>query len=122
VTSYFQRVQRLHDNAEDPVLLWAHVVDGWEVRKVDEFADGRLEWAEDERESGCVRGDRCGPAVRGRGRGPLRLRARLAASSRRCLRLAGQQHIYLGIGLGGMALRLVQVNFKARDDSVLGRF
>jgi hypothetical protein len=30
--------------------------------------------------------------------------------------------IHLGIGLGGMALRLVQVNFKARDDSALGRF
>src|SRR5215469_11138833 len=29
---------------------------------------------------------------------------------------------WLGIGLGGMALRLVQVNFKARDDSALGRF
>jgi len=29
---------------------------------------------------------------------------------------------YLGIGSGGMALRLVQVNFKARDDSALGRF
>ena len=24
--------------------------------------------------------------------------------------------------IGGMALRLVQVNFKARDDSALGRF
>ncbi|MPZ85325.1 MAG: hypothetical protein GEV28_35040 [Actinophytocola sp.] len=120
MTSYFQRVQWLHDNAEDPVLLWAHVVDGWEVRKVDEFADGRLEWADDEQESGCVRGDRCGSAVRGRG--PLRLRARLAATSRWCLRLAGQQRIHLGIGLGGMALRLVQVNFKARDDSALGRF
>jgi glyoxalase superfamily protein len=30
--------------------------------------------------------------------------------------------IHLGIGLGGMALRLVQVNIKARDDSTLGRF
>ena len=30
--------------------------------------------------------------------------------------------IHLGIGLGGVALRLVQVNFKARDDSALGRF
>lgn len=54
MTSYFQRVQWLHDNAEDPVLLWAHVVDGWEVRKVDEFADGRLEWADDKHESGCT--------------------------------------------------------------------
>lgn len=48
---YFQRVQWLHDNPEDPVVLWAHVVDGWEVRKVDEFADGRLAWADGEHES-----------------------------------------------------------------------
>ncbi|MFS0699978.1 hypothetical protein AB6N24_08395 [Cellulomonas sp. 179-A 4D5 NHS] len=46
--SYFQRVRWHHDNAEDPVVLWAHVVDGWEVRKVDEFADGRLAWADEE--------------------------------------------------------------------------
>jgi hypothetical protein len=30
--------------------------------------------------------------------------------------------IRAGVGFGGMALRLVQVNFKARDDSALGRF
>lgn len=50
-SGYFQRVRWLHDNAEDPVVLWAHVVDGWEVRKVDEFADGRLAWADGEHES-----------------------------------------------------------------------
>lgn len=48
--SYFQRVHWLHDNSEDPVILWAHVVDGWEVRKVDEFADGRVAWADDTHE------------------------------------------------------------------------
>ncbi|MEV0950722.1 hypothetical protein [Promicromonospora sp. NPDC050249] len=49
--SYFQRVQWLHDDPEDPVVLWAHVVDGWEVRKVDEFPDGSLAWADGEHES-----------------------------------------------------------------------
>ncbi|WP_275002434.1 DUF6881 domain-containing protein [Promicromonospora iranensis] len=51
-SNYFQRVQWHHESGDDPVVLWAHVVDGWEVRKVDEFADGRLEWAGEEQESG----------------------------------------------------------------------
>ncbi|WP_143317163.1 hypothetical protein [Cellulosimicrobium sp. KWT-B] len=55
MSSYFQRVQWRHDNAEDPVVLWAHVVDGWEVRKIDELADGRLAWADGEHESGSTR-------------------------------------------------------------------
>lgn len=33
----------------------SHVVDGWEVRKVDEFADGRLVRADREHESGSTR-------------------------------------------------------------------
>lgn len=53
-SSYFQRVQWLHDDPKDPVVLWAHVVDRWEKRKVDEFADGSLAWADGERESDCT--------------------------------------------------------------------
>lgn len=50
--SYFQRVQWVHDTPDDyPVVLWAHVVDGWEARKVDEFHDGRLAWADDTHET-----------------------------------------------------------------------
>lgn len=49
--SYYQRVRWQTDEPEDPVVLWAHVVDGWEVRKVDEFADGRLAWADEEHET-----------------------------------------------------------------------
>jgi hypothetical protein len=54
-SNYFQRVRWIHANAEDPVALWAHVVDGWELRKVDEFADGGLAWADGEqgRAPGC---------------------------------------------------------------------
>ena len=52
--SYFQRVQWIHDAQEDPVVLWAQVVDGWEVRKVDEFRDGHLAWADDTREDGAT--------------------------------------------------------------------
>ncbi|GHH70357.1 DUF6881 domain-containing protein [Promicromonospora soli] len=51
VTVYFQRVQWLHEHADEPVVLWAHVVDGWEVRKVDEFRDGHLSWADADHES-----------------------------------------------------------------------
>lgn len=40
--SCFQRVPWQSDDPGDPVVLWSHVLDGWERRKVDEFADGRL--------------------------------------------------------------------------------
>jgi hypothetical protein len=49
--TYYQRVQWRHDMNEDPVVLWSHVVDGREVRRVDEFVDGRLAWADAEHES-----------------------------------------------------------------------
>ncbi|SDS71852.1 hypothetical protein [Jiangella sp. DSM 45060] len=52
---YFQRVRWTHANPEDPVVLWAHVVDGWEARKVDEFADGRLVRADAEHETAGTR-------------------------------------------------------------------
>lgn len=52
---YFQRVRWLHDNREDPVVLWSEIVDGWETRKVDEFADGRLVWADEAHEFGETR-------------------------------------------------------------------
>lgn len=55
MTTYVQRVQWRHDGNDDPVVLWAHVVDGWEVRKVDEFADGHLVRADAEHESGATR-------------------------------------------------------------------
>lgn len=32
-TSYFQRVLWRHDAPDQPVVLWAEVSDGWEVRK-----------------------------------------------------------------------------------------
>jgi hypothetical protein len=50
-SEYFQRVRWIHGSADDPVVLWAHVVRGWEVRKVDEFADGSLTWADEDHES-----------------------------------------------------------------------
>ncbi|MCC2312812.1 DUF6881 domain-containing protein [Cellulomonas xiejunii] len=50
-TRYYQRVRWLHREPDDPVLLWAEIVDGWEVRKVDEFVDGHLVWADGENEA-----------------------------------------------------------------------
>ena len=49
---YYQQVRWIHDAVDDPVVLWAHVVGCREVRKVDEFADGRLVWADERTESG----------------------------------------------------------------------
>lgn len=50
-SEYFQRVRWIHGSDTDPVVLWAHVVGGWEARKVDEFADGSLTWADEDHES-----------------------------------------------------------------------
>lgn len=36
-------------------MLWSQITDQWEVRKVDEFADGRLVWADNEHEAGSTR-------------------------------------------------------------------
>jgi hypothetical protein len=55
IERFFQRVRWIHDDADDPVALWADVMDGYEVRKVDEFADGRLVWADVRTESGSTR-------------------------------------------------------------------
>ena len=52
---YPQRGRWRHDVGDDPVVLWAHVIDGSEVRKVDECADGRLIWADCSHESGSTR-------------------------------------------------------------------
>jgi uncharacterized protein DUF6881 len=43
----YQRVVWLHASPEDPVVLYAEIDDdGWERRKVDEFSDDRLAWAD----------------------------------------------------------------------------
>jgi len=34
-----------HDRPDDPVVLHSEVVDDQEVRKVEEYADGRVGWA-----------------------------------------------------------------------------
>jgi hypothetical protein len=43
----YQRVRWLHDFVDRPVQLYGEIDDdGWAVRKVDEFRDGRLAWTE----------------------------------------------------------------------------
>lgn len=45
----FQKVVWHHDHTDDPIVLWSEVgVDGFESRKVDEFRDGSLKWANSE--------------------------------------------------------------------------
>jgi hypothetical protein len=47
----YQRVVWHHDDPTEPVVLFAEIDDeGWERRKVDEFRDGRLAWADESRE------------------------------------------------------------------------
>ena len=48
-----QRVRWIHERADEPVVLYAEVDDdGWEVRKVDQYIDGRLVRAGPGEESG----------------------------------------------------------------------
>lgn len=54
-TRYYQCVRWLRHDPDEPARLWAEVVDGWEMRKVDELADGRLTWADDEHDAGGTR-------------------------------------------------------------------
>jgi hypothetical protein len=61
----YQRVRWVHEFADEPVLLFAEIDDeGWEVRKVDQYADGTLHRAgggeETER---TVLGERPGPTL-----------------------------------------------------------
>ncbi len=49
--TYFVRVNWV---SGDPVVLWSHVVDGWEVRKVEESTGGHLDWADADHETGST--------------------------------------------------------------------
>lgn len=43
----YQRVEWHHENPEEPVVLYSEIdADGWETRKVDEYADGRRDFAD----------------------------------------------------------------------------
>ncbi|MFD4960401.1 DUF6881 domain-containing protein [Microbacterium sp. NPDC058389] len=53
-STHYLRVGWTSGDPDEPVLLWSHVVDGWEVRKVDEYADGRLAWADADHATGST--------------------------------------------------------------------
>lgn len=43
----YQRAEWHHDNPDEPVVLYNEIdPDGWETRKVDEYSDGRLHFAD----------------------------------------------------------------------------
>jgi hypothetical protein len=45
-----------HTNADDPVVIYAEIdPEQWERRKVEEFSDGRLGYADEDREYGGSR-------------------------------------------------------------------
>ncbi len=52
----YQAVRWLHDFDDEPVVLYSEIDDdGWEHRKVDEFRDGRLVFADEEVETETTR-------------------------------------------------------------------
>ena len=53
---HYISVDWLHNHAEDPVRLHSEIDDeGWESRKVEEFADGKMEFADSDAQSGTTR-------------------------------------------------------------------
>jgi hypothetical protein len=51
----YQRVQWIHDMPDEPVVLYSEVDEnGREVRKVEEFRDGRLDLADDLTQTGST--------------------------------------------------------------------
>ena len=51
----YLKVLWYHDVLGDPVVLFSEIGDdGYETRKVDQFHDGRLEWADATRETGLT--------------------------------------------------------------------
>jgi hypothetical protein len=51
----YQRVRWNHDFADEPVVLWSEITDaGVESRKVDEYRDGRLDYADGSRTTGST--------------------------------------------------------------------
>lgn len=72
---FYQRVQWKHDLDDQPVVPWAEISsDGFERRKVDEFADGTFGFAINEGRKrrnplgncsdACTRTDQCSARVR----------------------------------------------------------
>ncbi|MEV6348072.1 hypothetical protein [Actinoplanes sp. NPDC051851] len=52
---WYLRVLWHHDQPGDPVEYFSEVGDdGWEVRRVQRYRDGRLEWADGTRETNSV--------------------------------------------------------------------
>jgi hypothetical protein len=51
----YLKVQWHHDFADEPVLLYSDVDDaGSEIRKVEVYRDGRLDWADETRATGTT--------------------------------------------------------------------
>ena len=50
------KVEWIHDHPDEPVVLYSELdEDRWEVRKVEFYADGKLDGADAERSSGTTR-------------------------------------------------------------------
>jgi hypothetical protein len=52
---WYLKVEWLHDFGEEPVEIYSEVGDdGYEIRKVEVFCDGRLEYADERHEAGAT--------------------------------------------------------------------
>lgn len=50
------KVEWLHDNPDEPIVLFSELDEGrWEIRKVEVYADGTMDFADEENSSGNTR-------------------------------------------------------------------
>jgi uncharacterized protein DUF6881 len=60
----YQQVRWHHDLADEPVLLYSEIDAGFEVRKVEVYRDGRLDYADGSRSTGTTMlGEKLMPGV-----------------------------------------------------------
>ncbi|MGW5411792.1 DUF6881 domain-containing protein [Actinomadura geliboluensis] len=52
---WYLKVEWFHDFNDEPVEIYSEVgADGYEIRKIEVFRDGRLEYADEHREAGAT--------------------------------------------------------------------
>ncbi len=49
------KVDWQHDLADETVVLYSEVIDGWETRKVEVYRDGRIDHASEDVETGTAK-------------------------------------------------------------------
>jgi hypothetical protein len=50
----YMKVKWIHESPDEPIWLYSEIVDGWEVRSVEVYADGHADYADADSSSGTT--------------------------------------------------------------------